>query len=58
MAARTTPQKTKRKKSGTSPPPAQASSAISIAAQNLINMAVIFAVSGTILLGLLAARHF
>jgi hypothetical protein len=58
MAAKTTPQKTKRKKSRTSPPPAHASSTISVAAQNLINMVVVFAVSGTILLGLLAARHF
>jgi hypothetical protein len=58
MAAKTTLQKSKRKKSKTSPPPAHASSTISIAAQNLINMAVVFAVSGTVLLGLLAARHF
>jgi hypothetical protein len=29
-----------------------------MATQNLINMVVVFAVSGTILLGLLAAKHF
>jgi hypothetical protein len=29
-----------------------------MATQNLINMVVIFAVSGTVLLGLLAAKHF
>jgi hypothetical protein len=58
MPAKTTPQKAKRKKSKTSPPPAYASSTISIVTQNLINMVVVFAVSGTILLGLLAVRHF
>jgi hypothetical protein len=29
-----------------------------MAMQNLINMVVVFAVSGTILLGLLAVKHF
>jgi hypothetical protein len=58
MSAKTTPQKARRKKSKTSLPPACASSTISMATQNLINMVVVFAASGTILLGLLAARHF
>jgi hypothetical protein len=57
MSAKTTPQKTKRKKSKTSPAADHASSTTSMAAQNLINMLAVFAVSGTILLGLLAARH-
>ena len=42
----------------TGPPHAYAASTISMATQNLINMVVVFAVSGTILLGLLAAKHF
>jgi hypothetical protein len=58
MSAKTTPPKAKRKKSNTSLPSAYSSSAISIATQNLINMGAVFAVSGTVLLGLLAARHF
>jgi hypothetical protein len=58
MSAKTTLRKAKRKKSNTSLPPAYASSAISIATQNLINMVAVLAVSGTVLLGLLAARHF
>ena len=53
MSAKATPQKAKRKKPKTSLPPAHAAST-----QNLINMVVIFAVSGTVLLGLLAAKHF
>jgi hypothetical protein len=58
MSAKATPQKAKRKKPKTSLPPADAASTISMATQNLINMVVIFAVSGTVLLGLLAAKHF
>ena len=58
MSAKTTPQKAKRKKSMTGPPPAYPASTISMATRNLINMVVVFAVSGTILLGLLAAKHF
>jgi hypothetical protein len=58
MSAKTTSQKPKRKKSKTGSQPAYAASTISIAARNLINMAVVFAVSGTVLLGLLAAKRF
>jgi hypothetical protein len=58
MSAKTTPQKAKRKKSNTSLPSASASSAMSIAMRNLINMVAVFTVSGTVLLGLLAARQF
>jgi hypothetical protein len=58
MSAKTTTQKPKRKKSKTSPPPAYAASTISVATQNLINMVAVSAVSGTVLLGLLAAKHF
>jgi hypothetical protein len=58
MSAKTTSQSPKRKKSKTSPSPAYAASTILVALQNLINMAVVSAVSGTVLLGLLAAKHF
>ena len=58
MPAKTTPQKAKRKKSKTSTPPAYAASILSVATQNLINMVALSAVSGTVLLGLLAAMHF
>ncbi len=58
MSANTTPQKSKRKKSKKSPPPVYAASAISVVTQNLINMVAVSAVSGTVLLGLLAAKHF
>jgi hypothetical protein len=56
-AKKTTPKK-KRQPSKTSPPPADASSILSMATQNLINMVVVSAVSGAVLLGLLAAKHF
>jgi hypothetical protein len=57
-AKKPTPKKT-RQPSKTSPPPAAyASSMLSVAAQNLINMVIVSAVSGAVLLGLLAARHF
>jgi hypothetical protein len=58
MSANTTLQNPKRKKSKKSPPPVYAASAISVVTQNLINMIAVSAVSGTVLLGLLAAKHF
>ena len=61
MAAKTTPQKAKRKsasKASKANPTPAAASALSMVAQNLINMVVVSAVSGTVLLGLLAAKHF
>ncbi|MBR0831458.1 hypothetical protein JQ596_38730 [Bradyrhizobium manausense] len=58
MSAKTTPQSSKRKKSKGNSPPAFAAPTLSVAAQNLINMVAISAVSGTVLLGLLAAKHF
>lgn len=39
-------------------PPIIATSTISMAVSNLINMVVVVAVSGTVLLGLLAVKHF
>jgi hypothetical protein len=58
MSAKTTPKNAKRKKPRTDPPLVDAASTISMVTQNLTNMIVVFAVSGTVLLGLLAARHF
>jgi hypothetical protein len=59
MAAKTTSQKPERKNaSKTANPPPAAAAALSMVAQNLINMVVVSAVSGTVLLGLLAAKHF
>ncbi|MBX9646743.1 MAG: hypothetical protein K2X57_06785 [Xanthobacteraceae bacterium] len=58
MSAKTAPKKPKPKKSRTGPPLVQAASAISIAKQNLINMVVMSTVSGAVLLGLLAVKHF
>jgi hypothetical protein len=58
MSTRKTPQKPKRKKSKAGPPRAYATPMILMATQNLINMVAVCAVSGTVLLGLLVARHF
>jgi hypothetical protein len=58
MSAKTTPKKAKPKQSRMGPPLASAASTISMARQNLVNMAVVSTVSGAVLLGLLAARHF
>jgi hypothetical protein len=56
-AKKPTPRK-KRLPSKAGPPPADTSSTLSMATQSLINMVVVCAVSGAVLLGLLAARHF
>jgi hypothetical protein len=58
MSAKTTPKKPKRKQSKTSLPLVHAASTISMVTQNLTNMIVVFTVSGAVLLGLLAAKHF
>ena len=58
MSAKTTSTKPKRKKSKPSRWSVDGASTISMATGNLINMVVVCAVSGTVLLGLLAARHF
>lgn len=58
MSANTTPGKANRKKSKASQPPANGASAISMATKNLINMVLVLAVTGTILLGLLAVKNF
>jgi hypothetical protein len=57
MAAKTTSQKAKRKVASklSKVPPA---SALSMVTQNMVNMVVVMAGSGTVLLGLLAAKHF
>jgi hypothetical protein len=58
MPASTTPQKAKRKKPKASPPPVYATSTLTVVTQNLFNMVAVSAVSGTVLIGLLAAKHF
>jgi hypothetical protein len=62
MAVKTTPQKAKRKDasktSKVSPPADHATATLSVVTQNLFNMIAVSAVSGTVLLGLLAAMHF
>ncbi len=51
-------QKPKRKEAKTNLALAYASSTLSMATHNLINMIAVTAVSGAVLLGLLAVRHF
>jgi hypothetical protein len=51
------PQKSKRKKKANRTL-AYVSSTLSMATHNLVNMVAITAVSGTLLLAFLAARHF
>jgi hypothetical protein len=58
MSTKTTPQKAKRKNSKTSPPSSYAASMALMATHNLINMVAVSAVSGAVLLGLLAVKHF
>jgi hypothetical protein len=58
MAAKTAPEKAKHRKSKARPPPVHAASTLAVAWQNLINMVAVSAISGTVLLGLLAAKHF
>jgi hypothetical protein len=58
MRAKATQQKAKRKKTKTNLTRAYVSSTLSMATQNLINMVAVTAVSGAVLLTLLAAEHF
>jgi hypothetical protein len=58
MAAKMKPQGAKPKRSKANPPPIYAASTLSMATQNLINMAAVSAISGLLLLGLLVAQHF
>ena len=51
-------QKSKRKKAKAKRTPAYVSSTLSIGHENLFNTVVITAVSGAVLLALLAAQHF
>jgi hypothetical protein len=57
MRAKTAPQKLK-KKTKKNLAPAYAFSTLSMATQNLINMVAVTAVSGAVLLALLAAKNF
>jgi hypothetical protein len=58
MAGKKKPKKTSGRKSKPGRTAIQAASTTSMAMQNLINMVAVVAVSGAVLLGLLAARHF
>ena len=51
-------QKSKRKKAKTNRTFAHRSSTLSMATHNLINMVAVTAVSGAVLIALLAAKHF
>jgi hypothetical protein len=51
-------QKSKRKKARANSTLVHGSSALSMVKQSLVNMVAITAVSGAVLLALLAARHF
>jgi hypothetical protein len=57
MSATVNRQKPKQKKSNQIPSRGYAAT-VSVIVGNLINMIAVFAVSGSILLGLLAAKHF
>jgi hypothetical protein len=58
MRAKTMPQEPKRKKVKMNLTPAHVSSTLSMATRNLISVVAVTAVSGAVLLGFLAARHF
>ena len=51
-------QKSRRKKAKANRTPAYVSSTLSMATHNLVNVVAITAVSGVVLLALLAAKHF
>ena len=53
-----TSQKSKRKKAKANPTLSYGSSTLSMASHNLVNLVAITLVSGTVLLALLAAKHF
>ncbi|MEO6381784.1 MAG: hypothetical protein ABIO35_07265 [Nitrobacter sp.] len=60
MSGTTTPHKAKgkkRKAAESGPPPAVAAAILSMVTQNLINMVGVVAVAGSVVLGLLAAKH-
>ena len=58
MAGKTKRKSTSGKKSKSRQAAVPAASMISMATQNLINMVAVTTVSGAVLLGLLAAKHF
>ncbi|MET4804752.1 hypothetical protein ABIA96_007362 [Bradyrhizobium sp. LB11.1] len=57
MSATVKQQRPKQKTSNPTASPSYVGT-VSIAVGNLVNMITIFAVSGTVLLGLLVAKHF
>jgi hypothetical protein len=58
MRAKTTPQRSKRKKAKTHQTPAYTSPTLLMATRNLINMVAVVTTSGAVLLTLLAAKYF
>ncbi|MEH2566759.1 hypothetical protein [Bradyrhizobium sp. AZCC 2289] len=58
MRAKTTPQRSKRKKAKTQQTPAYTSPTLLMATRNLINMVAVVTTSGAVLLTLLAAKYF
>jgi hypothetical protein len=58
MRAKTTPQRSKRKKAKTHQTPADTSPTLLMATRNLINMVAVVTTSGAVLLTFLAAKYF
>ena len=58
MRAKKAPHKAKRKPSKPAAASAYPASTLSMATQNLINMVIVAAVSGAVLLTLIAVKHF
>jgi hypothetical protein len=58
MRAKTTPQRSKRKKATTHQTPADTSPTSLMATRNLINVVAVVTTSGAVLLTLLAAKYF
>ena len=58
MRAKTTPQRSKRKKAKTHQTPADTSPTSLMATRNLINVVAVVTTSGAVLLTLLAAKYF
>jgi hypothetical protein len=58
MAARRTPSRPKRKSAKATAQPFPAASVFAMAIHNVVNMIAVAAVSGAVLLSLLAIKHF
>jgi hypothetical protein len=58
MTAKRTSSKPKRKTAKATAPPSPATSVLAMATHNVVNMVVVTAISGAVLLTLLAIKHF